>query len=155
MADMLGLTNDSPYGFCPRCGVKGKSRERHPNGHDHCFSGHRYPSREALAQRPTDLATLLRHRIQRWEDSRTDLARDGNDSGYNDGYICALAEVADECRFILRESSDDSRIGVLEREVRRLNNAIRHQRERDGTTEPQNREKTDAAISDRRTTDAV
>jgi hypothetical protein len=106
MADTLGLTNDeAPYGFCPRCGCKGKQRERRPNGNDSCFSGHSYPSREALANRPTDLATLLRHRIQRWEDSRADLARDGNDSGYNDGYICALAEVADECRFILRESS--------------------------------------------------
>lgn len=128
MAD-LGLTNDeAPYGFCPRCGCKGKTRERHPNGHDQCFSGHRYPSRDALPRRPTDLATLLRHRIQRWEDTRADRARD-NDSAFEDGYQCALVDVLSECRFILSEASDTERLDRLEREVRRLNNAMRHLKE--------------------------
>lgn len=125
----LGLTNDeAPYGFCPRCGCKGKTRERRPFGNDTCFSGHVYASRESLPQRPTDLATLLRHRMQRWEDARADRARD-TDSAFEDGYVCALTDVLGECRFILGEAGDSNRLDVLEREVRRLNNAIRHLRE--------------------------
>ena len=52
------VLDESPYGFCPRCGCKGKTRERRPHGNDSCFSGHVYRSTEALAARPTDLATL-------------------------------------------------------------------------------------------------
>lgn len=128
MVDRSLTDDEAPYGFCPRCGAKGKARERHPNGHDQCFSGHRYPSRDALPGRPTDLATLLRHRIQRWEDTRADRARD-NDSAFDDGYQCALVDVLGECRHILNEASDTERLNRLEREVRRLNNAIRHMRE--------------------------
>ena len=128
MADMTLTNDDAPYGFCPRCGVKGKTRERRPHGNDSCFSGHVYRSAEALRARPTDLATLLRHRIQRMEDSRADLARDG-DSAYNDGYLCATTDILADLRFILNEASDSNRLDVLEREVRRLNNAIRHMRE--------------------------
>ena len=129
MSDLSNDIDEAPYGFCPRCGCKGKARERHPNGHDQCFSGHRYPSREALPQRPTDLATLLRHRIQRWEDARADSARDGHDSAYEDGYQCALVDVLSECRFILSEASDTERLDRLEAEMRRLNNAMRHLKE--------------------------
>jgi len=35
------------YGFCPKCGAPGVSRERRPNGNDICRTGHEYPSREA------------------------------------------------------------------------------------------------------------
>jgi len=38
----------SPLGNCPECGVKGKSRERRPNGNDTCENGHVYPSKNAL-----------------------------------------------------------------------------------------------------------
>jgi hypothetical protein len=34
-----------PYGYCPRCGGIGLSRERRPNGDDRCENGHKYPSK--------------------------------------------------------------------------------------------------------------
>ena len=42
------VLDESPYGFCPRCGCKGKTRERRPHGNDSCFSGHVYRSTEAM-----------------------------------------------------------------------------------------------------------
>ena len=39
-------------GFCPKCGAVGQSRERRMNGDDKCASGHTYPSRESLSERP-------------------------------------------------------------------------------------------------------
>ena len=38
----------APYGFCPRCGATGRSRERRPNGNDRCALGHIYPSATAI-----------------------------------------------------------------------------------------------------------
>jgi hypothetical protein len=38
----------SPYGYCPRCGGLGRSRERRPNGDDRCEHGHKYPSKDAV-----------------------------------------------------------------------------------------------------------
>ena len=38
---------ESVYGFCPKCGSPGVSRERRPNGNDRCENGHVYPSKEA------------------------------------------------------------------------------------------------------------
>ena len=35
------------YGYCPKCGAKGKSRERRPNGNDHCEKGCVYPSKDS------------------------------------------------------------------------------------------------------------
>ena len=40
---------DAVYGYCPTCGAKGVSRERHPDGSDICASGHTYKSKDALA----------------------------------------------------------------------------------------------------------
>jgi hypothetical protein len=40
------------YGFCPKCGAAGQCRERRMNGDDKCASGHTYPSRESLSERP-------------------------------------------------------------------------------------------------------
>ena len=40
---------DAVYGYCPTCGAKGVSRERHPDGSDICTSGHTYKSKDALA----------------------------------------------------------------------------------------------------------
>jgi len=40
------------YGFCPKCGATGQSRERRMNGDDKCAAGHTYPSRESLSERP-------------------------------------------------------------------------------------------------------
>lgn len=37
------------YGFCPRCGAPGKSRERRPNGNDTCERGCVYPSMSSMA----------------------------------------------------------------------------------------------------------
>ena len=39
----------SAYGYCPRCGGLGMSRERRQNGNDRCENGHRYPSVSAVA----------------------------------------------------------------------------------------------------------
>ena len=45
---------DSPYGFCPVCGLPGVKRERRPGGNDVCAGNHCYPSRDALKEpRPT------------------------------------------------------------------------------------------------------
>jgi hypothetical protein len=35
------------YGYCPRCGALGITRERRPNGNDRCSNGHEYPTRDA------------------------------------------------------------------------------------------------------------
>ncbi len=40
--------NTSPYGFCPKCGYAGASRERRLNGNDTCVKGHTYPSAYAI-----------------------------------------------------------------------------------------------------------
>jgi hypothetical protein len=37
------------YGYCPRCGGLGMSRERRLNGNDRCEHGHGYPSVSAVA----------------------------------------------------------------------------------------------------------
>lgn len=37
------------YGYCPRCGGLGMSRERRINGNDRCENGHSYPSLSAVA----------------------------------------------------------------------------------------------------------
>jgi len=37
----------SAYGYCPKCGAMGLTRERRPNGNDRCTAGHTYPSRDA------------------------------------------------------------------------------------------------------------
>lgn len=36
------------YGYCPRCGASGITRERRPNGNDRCANGHEYPSRNSV-----------------------------------------------------------------------------------------------------------
>lgn len=38
---------ENVYGYCPKCGAPGKSRERRPNGDDRCDNDHRYPSKNA------------------------------------------------------------------------------------------------------------
>ena len=36
------------YGYCPRCGGLGLSRERRKDGNDRCENGHSYPSSAAV-----------------------------------------------------------------------------------------------------------
>jgi len=43
---------DNKYGYCPKCGSPGRTRERRPNGNDRCYLGHVYPSRTALEKQP-------------------------------------------------------------------------------------------------------
>jgi thioesterase domain-containing protein len=38
------------YGYCPKCGAPGVSRERQPNGDDVCERGHTYKSAEAVSR---------------------------------------------------------------------------------------------------------
>ncbi len=45
---------EAPYGYCPWCGAMGETRERRPNGDDHCVNGHSYPSRDALPTPPVN-----------------------------------------------------------------------------------------------------
>lgn len=40
---------EAPYGYCPKCGAEGYSRERRPGGNDKCAKGHTYPSAQATA----------------------------------------------------------------------------------------------------------
>jgi len=40
------------YGYCPVCGAKGTSRERHPDGNTSCVNGHKYKSRDTLSAPP-------------------------------------------------------------------------------------------------------
>ena len=44
---------DTPYGYCPKCGAPGRTRERRPNGNDLCENGHLYPSRQARSHLPS------------------------------------------------------------------------------------------------------
>lgn len=41
-----------PYGYCPKCGARGKLRERRPNGNDMCENKCVYPSRDAVKEAP-------------------------------------------------------------------------------------------------------
>lgn len=45
--DKSKLANDT-YGYCPRCGCAGQTRERRPDGDDRCVLGHKYPSASAV-----------------------------------------------------------------------------------------------------------
>jgi HK97 family phage portal protein len=48
---------NSVYGYCPRCGAPGVTRERRPDGNDRCSNGHTYPSRQRLnSPKPVDLS---------------------------------------------------------------------------------------------------
>jgi len=38
-----------PYGYCPKCGAPGVSRERRVHGNDLCERGHEYPSTTSRA----------------------------------------------------------------------------------------------------------
>ena len=40
------------HGWCPRCGARIIQRERRMNGNDTCANGCRFPSKEALKERP-------------------------------------------------------------------------------------------------------
>lgn len=50
-ASETGTRHDSPYGYCPECGMPGETRERRPNGNDRCGHGHTYPTRDRLLKR--------------------------------------------------------------------------------------------------------
>lgn len=146
MADPV--TESFPYGFCPKCGCYGKTRERRPNGDDTCVLGHKYPSRDALPTRSTDLRTLVTQHIARFEVTRREMRQstDENDAGY----ARALEWVIDELLQVLRDAKPsetvnyvaidattgkplvderEQRLQRLEVEVRRLNNSLRHMRE--------------------------
>lgn len=51
------------YGNCPKCGSKGVSRERRPNGNDKCANGHVYLSSEAIVKKPniSKYAAVIKH----------------------------------------------------------------------------------------------
>lgn len=42
------LTEETPYGLCPKCGAPGVAREKRPDGNDTCRNGHIYPSKDAI-----------------------------------------------------------------------------------------------------------
>ena len=42
--------NDTPYGFCPKCGGKGVFRERRFDGNDECENSCRYKSVDAICK---------------------------------------------------------------------------------------------------------
>lgn len=42
------MNDQTPYGYCPICGAPGLSRERRPDGNDHCTNGCTYPSKDAV-----------------------------------------------------------------------------------------------------------
>jgi ribosomal protein S27AE len=44
------------YGFCPKCGRAGVSRDRSPDGNTRCEAGHSTPSRDWLRMRPLNLS---------------------------------------------------------------------------------------------------
>lgn len=44
LAEQALKNPDAPYGYCPLCNAKGITRERRPNGYDHCANGHGYSS---------------------------------------------------------------------------------------------------------------
>jgi hypothetical protein len=50
------VTAPHPYGYCPKCGAPGVSRERRPNGDDRCEDGHVYPSSTAVYPSSTALS---------------------------------------------------------------------------------------------------
>lgn len=51
------------YGYCPRCGSRGKLRERRPDGNDVCEAGHVYPSREATGRPRADALEAMRAEV--------------------------------------------------------------------------------------------
>lgn len=130
--------NPYPYGFCPTCGCYGKARERRPNGNDTCVLGHTYPSRDALKERSTDLRVLISQRMAQFRHTMATIRSNGNyaSNNYDLGYLAALEWSVDSMRTALDDSAShndpqasETRLALLETEVRRLNNAIRHMRE--------------------------
>lgn len=61
----------APYGYCPICGLAGKSRERRPNGYDTCKNGHKYLSAQSLNAAPTPPNTIDK---AAYDGAREDLA---------------------------------------------------------------------------------
>ena len=49
------------YGYCPRCGGLGMSRERRLNGNDRCENGHSYPSSTAVTNPLLPVAPATEH----------------------------------------------------------------------------------------------
>jgi len=64
------------YGYCPKCGAPGKSRERRPNGYDRCENGCVYPSRDSLNKPPEPCKECERLR-EVLKDAREHAARFG------------------------------------------------------------------------------
>ena len=68
-------TTDTAYGYCPKCGARGATRERRINGFDTCVEGHKYPSADSLKHKPsepgmnsplsTTISELLKTDVQR------------------------------------------------------------------------------------------
>ena len=61
------------YGYCPRCGSRGKLRERRPDGNDVCEAGHVYPSREATGRPRADALEAMRAEVERLTRERDEL----------------------------------------------------------------------------------
>lgn len=64
MTDKSKTIYKAPYGYCPKCGAAGYSRERRPDGNDRCPNDHMYPSKDAVTSitdrpAPTPSATEL------------------------------------------------------------------------------------------------
>lgn len=127
------VDNDYPFGFCPKCGCHGASREHlFSIAMDVCAMGHTYPSHTALMQRPTDLRTLIQHRIERYKATRPSL---NTVVEYDQGIASTLEWIESDLKLCLVDSDShndpqahETRIALLETEVRRLNNAARHLR---------------------------
>jgi hypothetical protein len=71
---------DAIYGYCPKCGAKGVTRERRPNGYDTCANGHTYPSASATQHVVTDnskAAALLQVRVRELEEAADKLREAG------------------------------------------------------------------------------
>jgi hypothetical protein len=82
-------SEQSLYGFCPKCGARGKSRERRPNGNDTCENGHTYAISRALT-----------NPISEAEIEQLDMA------GFKRGYLSAInhPELNDFARAIVLEA---------------------------------------------------
>lgn len=51
------VTDFPAYGYCPKCGSPGESRERRPDGNDTCLKGCVYPSKSAVNKNSLDIIT--------------------------------------------------------------------------------------------------
>jgi len=97
------------YGYCPRCGGAGRSRERRPDGNDMCVDGHTYPSAQALMAPP--LKEVTEHKFS--EGDKVLITADIIGLRYMNGTTGIIEHVTPYGHYIIRQMLIDEKYLTL------------------------------------------